>query len=45
MPDLKKNERTPNQRDAEDTLHYIQQHKNGIQKKGENGGGKKELQV
>jgi len=36
-----KNERTPNQRDDEDTLHYIQQHKNGIQKKGENEGEKR----
>jgi len=27
-------ERNPDQGDDEDTLHYIQQQKNGIQKKG-----------
>jgi len=29
-----KKERNPDQGDGEDALHYVQQHKNGIQKKG-----------
>ena len=37
-----KHERTPDQGDDEDALHYIQQQKNRIQQKGKNGGKKKD---